>query len=130
MMQFLIKWRAGDHDECTWEIVSDIKDDAALEQFNRFKIGRTNSNSLINFGRLRNFVLAQRLHELLTLDEDRLGKVFFRFGLFGFGLRLEGGLKENLAVGPGLLDNVLEEGEAAGLQGSEGRLLLNLVHKL
>jgi chromodomain-helicase-DNA-binding protein 7 len=36
-LQFFIKWRAGDHDECSWEDVDDIKDDAALEQYNRFK---------------------------------------------------------------------------------------------
>jgi hypothetical protein len=35
--QYFIKWRAGDHDECTWEDVGDIKDDAAIEQYTRFK---------------------------------------------------------------------------------------------
>jgi len=34
--QYLVKWRAGDYDECTWEYVADIKDTAAIEQYALF----------------------------------------------------------------------------------------------
>ena len=78
---------------------------------------------------VRQFELAQRFHELITLLQDSVCEVGFLLRLFGFGLRLKSGLQYNFHVGPGLLHQRIEKGDEAGLNLRKSGLLGQLAHQ-